>query len=201
MNSLFCMPGKINEKTEETALVDPASKFKFDTSIYTVWEPIRTRILLISSLAPVLNPLTGSFFLPALPTIIDEFDATQIEIALVYSLYFFVVAISKLVWGPFVDKYSRKWCLIIAMLQFILFTYVTAYAFDMWFLIILRTLTGIPQAVFFVIANSIISDIFPPNKRGFAMGIRSIPMLVNIIFGSPIGGLSKNSTELELNHF
>lgn len=182
---------KINEDNKEREPLTEKqrpSKFAFDETEYIPWEATRKKILLISALSPVLNPLTGSFFIPTLPTIIEDFNATHLETALVYSLYLLVVAVSKLLWGPFIDKYSRKWCLIIALLQFIFIYYITAFAFDMWYLIITRSLAGIPMSSYFVISSSIISDIFPPNKRGFAMAVRQFPILINVLLGPPIGG-------------
>ena len=164
------------------------SNFRIDLPVYLKWKPTRKRIVVVSSFSSLLNPLTASFFLPALPTIINEYNATQVQIAMVYSLYFLTIAASKLAWGPLIDKYSRKWCLVAALLLYILFAYITAYSFDMWFLITARAITGIPMSSLFMITTSIISDVYPPNKRGFAIGIRSVVLVIDVLLGAPIGG-------------
>eukprot|EP01095_Lingulamoeba_sp_RSL-Kostka_P014855 TRINITY_DN6634_c0_g1_i1.p1 TRINITY_DN6634_c0_g1~~TRINITY_DN6634_c0_g1_i1.p1 ORF type:complete len:473 (-),score=127.55 TRINITY_DN6634_c0_g1_i1:186-1604(-) len=156
---------------------------------YKLFEKDKYKILVIVSLTAVIAPFSGSIFLPALTEIQEEFGASNFEITMLISIGFLAAAVFKLVWGPVSDKYSRKWVITGCMFFAIFMAYAQALARHIWWLFVFRIFWSIPISGLFVVVAGIISDTFPPEKRGFAMGLRGLPMLFSAIFASPLGGL------------
>ena len=135
---------------------------------YTKWSSIRLRLLVVTSMASTLAPLTGSFFLPALPDIIQEFQPTEVEIALLVSIYTLVVGTAKILWAPLCEQYSRKWTLMIALILYVILIYFDGWPRTIWSLIILRSLVAFPASSFLVVVGGILSDTFSPLTRDIA---------------------------------
>eukprot|EP00026_Physarum_polycephalum_P012130 Phypoly_transcript_12405.p1 GENE.Phypoly_transcript_12405~~Phypoly_transcript_12405.p1 ORF type:complete len:360 (+),score=50.39 Phypoly_transcript_12405:23-1081(+) len=55
-------------------------------------------------------------------------------------------------------------------------------------LIIFRALQGAAVSVFLSVGSAVIADIFPPEERGLALGIFTIPTLVGPVLGPIVGG-------------
>jgi len=140
------------------------------TSIYHLYHPTSRKFILLSCAGiAILTPFTDTVYLPALSSVADTFDANDTMVALTVSIYLACVGIGQLIWGPLSDYYGRMPVLYVTIFLFEAFTIGCIFVTDINQLIILRSLEGFVVGNTVVSAQSIISDVFPPDERGTAM--------------------------------
>ncbi|MHA1295706.1 MAG: spinster family MFS transporter [Promethearchaeota archaeon] len=93
-------------------------------------------------------------------------------------------SISSPFWGWFSDKHSRRKILAIGCFIWAIFTILVAFGVSYIDLLIYRAITGIGLAVIVPTAQSLISDYFPPDKRGKAYGWLGLTGVFGIILGT-----------------
>ncbi|BDZ50864.1 hypothetical protein GCM10025867_31050 [Frondihabitans sucicola] len=108
--------------------------------------------------------------------------------------YMLITAVLVVTFGRLGDMYGR---VRIYNLGFVVFTLGSiALAFDpfmggsgaMW-LIIMRLVQGIGGAMLFANSTAILTDAFPANKRGMALGINQVAAIAGSFIGLIVGGL------------
>jgi MFS family permease len=90
------------------------------------------------------------------------------------------------------DIYGRKSIYILDILLFALGSLITITSFSYDMLLIGRAIQGIGAGGIFPVANAFIGDIFPPDKRGGALGILSSVWGLSSVLGPVLGGLLLN---------
>src|ERR1700753_4525931 len=58
-----------------------------------------------------------------------------------------------------------------------------------WYLIIMRVLQGIGGAMLFANSSAILTDAFPANKRGMALGLNQVAGIAGSFIGLVLGGV------------
>jgi len=71
---------------------------------------------------------------------------------------------------------------------FVLFSLLTAFSISVWMLIILRIFQGIGTAMIVTTGMAILTSVFPPNKRGSAIGIYVAAVYIGLSLGPFVGG-------------
>ncbi|MBC2605571.1 MFS transporter [Pelagicoccus albus] len=127
----------------------------------------------------VLSPL-GAILL-------KELDITTVQFGHVVSGYAFAAGASALLAAGFADKFDRKRMLIFFYSGFILGTLFCALAPNYQSLLVARTLTGFFGGVMSSIGFAIVTDLFPPEKRGRVMGFVQMAFSASQILGLPFG--------------
>ena len=90
------------------------------------------------------------------------------------------------------DIYGRKSIYILDIFLFALGSLITITSFSFEMLLIGRAIQGIGAGGIFPVANAFIGDIFPPDKRGGALGILSSVWGLSSVLGPVLGGLLLN---------
>ena len=126
---------------------------------------------------------------PALPAIGTYFGMDNRILSWIFTIYILFYIIGTPLMAKLSDIYGRKLIYILDIALFGVGSYitVTAASFDM--LLIGRAIQGFGAGGIFPVANAYIGDIFPPEKRGSALGILSSVWGLSFVLGPIMGGL------------
>lgn len=128
-------------------------------------------ILFVVSAVQFLTPFMLSAVGVALPTIGREFSASAVQLGLIETVYILAFSLFLLPAGRMGDIYGRKRIFIIGILVFTLGTLMVSLSFTMQSFILFRFFQGSGGAMITGTSIAILSSVFPPEKRGRAMGI------------------------------
>ncbi|MFC2953899.1 MFS transporter [Marinicaulis aureus] len=138
--------------------------------------------------AVFINIAGFSLILPLLPFYGQEFNASPIEIALLFAAYSFGNVFGETWWGRLSDKLGRKRVLSGAMacaaLTYIAFAFAPTYAAAL----LIRVVSGFFSGTLGV-AQGYIADITPPESRAKNMGYFGAAFNLGFAVGPAIGGL------------
>lgn len=119
--------------------------------------------------------------------LIDEMSITPRQFGLVVSGYAFSAGASGLLTAGFADRFDRRKLLIFFYSGFILGTAFCGLAPNYEALLLARVVTGIFGGVIASISLSIVTDLFPLDIRGRAMGMIMSAFSASQVLGIPIG--------------
>ena len=124
----------------------------------------------------------------AIPTLQREFNATATTLQWMIDAYILVFAGLLLTMGSLGDRFGRKRALQAGIVVFGLSSMVAAYAGSSAQLITARALMGIGGALIMPSTLSIITNVFPRDERGKAIGIWAAVAGMGIGLGPLLGG-------------
>jgi predicted MFS family arabinose efflux permease len=142
-------------------------------------------VLKILSSAAFLIFFQSYLIAPLIPTLSAELHSTQDFIGLVVPAYMIPYGISTLFYGPISDRVGSKPILLFLLALLVFMTAGPATAQSARALIGWRVVGGITAGGIIPIGLSLLSDLFPYEKRGHAMGW---------VFGGIAGGTAFGST-------
>jgi len=125
----------------------------------------------------------------ALPTISRDLDASTTQLQWIVSSYILVFAALQITAGGLGDRLGRKRWFMAGIVLFTATSVFAAFSQNVEMLIGARALQGLGAAFILPLSLSIISDVFPPEERGKALGIWSAVSVSGLAFGPVIGGL------------
>ncbi|HPN83024.1 MAG TPA: MFS transporter [Spirochaetota bacterium] len=135
-----------------------------------------------------LTAFLGSSLNIAIPDIENEFSVPASLIGWVATAYILTNAAFLLIAGWFGDRYGR---ILIYLVGLGITTGTTALAIlskDVTTLIIIRAVQGVGSALVFANSVAIVSDAFPPERRGRALGLTIAATYLGLSLGPVIGG-------------
>ena len=118
------------------------------------------RLVLICLTA--FSAVSTDLYLPALPQLVAEFDASVSQVQLTLSVFLLGFALGQLFYGYLSDYYGRKPLLYLGLLTYLVATLACIFASDIEMLIVARGVQGIGAAAGPVLARAMVSD----NYRG-----------------------------------
>lgn len=127
--------------------------------------------LFVVSAVQFLTPFMLSAVGVALPAIGKEFSASAVQLGLVETVYILAFSLFLLPAGRLGDIYGRKKIFIIGILVFMVGTVMVSLSFTIESFILFRFFQGGGGAMITGTSVAILSSVFPPRKRGRAMGI------------------------------
>ncbi|MET0275267.1 MAG: MFS transporter, partial [Acidimicrobiia bacterium] len=148
----------------------------------------RWLILLVMCFSLLIIVLDNSILNVAIPTIIDELDATNSQIQWMVDSYTLVFAGLLLTAGSLGDRYGRRGALQFGLVVFGLGSLASAFAASADQLIVTRAFMGIGGAFIMPATLSIITNVFPANERGKAIGFWAGTAGLAGVLGPTIGG-------------
>ena len=125
----------------------------------------------------------------ALPTLSRDLDATTTQLQWIVSAYILVFAALQITAGGLGDRLGRKRWFLIGIVLFTATSLLAAFAQNVETLIAARALQGLGAAFILPLSLSLISEAFPPEERGRALGIWSAVSVSGIALGPVVGGL------------
>ena len=125
----------------------------------------------------------------ALPTIARDLDASATGLQWIVSAYTLVFASAQITAGGLGDRLGRKRWFLTGIVVFTATSVLAAFANSTGLLIAARALQGLGAAFILPLSLSLISQAFPPEERGKALGIWSAISVSGLAFGPIVGGL------------
>ena len=133
--------------------------------------------------------LDQSLVAVALPRIREDLDASLNQVVWVSAVYLLTFAVPLLVTGRLGDRFGQQRVYLVGMAVFTTAAFACAFAPTIEWLIALRALQGLGGSLINPQPLSIITRIFPRERRGTAMGVWSAVAGSTGLFGPVIGGL------------
>ena len=144
--------------------------------------------LTIISIASFLTPFLGASMNVVIPVIGVEFRVNPVILSWFSISTLLSSALMFLPLGVYGDRMGRVKIFKYGLLIFSIATLLTGLAFNEIIFLVLRFIQGVGAAAISVTGTALISDIFPPDTRGFALGINISSIYVGLTLGPFIGG-------------
>jgi len=118
------------------------------------------------------------------PTLQQLWGLTYSNLGLISTIRSLLQALSSPFWGYAADKWSRKKVIIFGTGIWGIWTAVCGLTDNFGQLLVIRAISGIGLGCLMPATFSLMSDIFPPKKRGRALGILEATGVLGIIIGT-----------------
>lgn len=148
----------------------------------------KRRVLLVSTLSSLLVPFTSASINIALPAMTIEFAMGAVVMGWVPTAFLLSAAVFLVPFAKVADMHGRKRIFLFGMIILALSSLLAATAFSAWMLILSRVVQGIGAAMIFGTSIAILTSVYPPRERGFALGISVAAVYIGLSLGPFIGG-------------
>ncbi len=105
-------------------------------------------------------PLSTDLYLPALPEMGNYFSASEFLVGLTLTIFFFVFAVSMILFGPLSDKYGRRPILIFGAAIYTAASLACAEASNIYFLLAGRFFQAVGSGAIITVETALIKDCF-----------------------------------------
>jgi EmrB/QacA subfamily drug resistance transporter len=174
-----------SKETKMKALLAGGEGVAIDPKVYAR----RWKTLAVLSLALLIIGLDNTILNVALPSLQNEFDASSKTLQWIVDSYLLVFAGLLLTMGTLGDRFGRKLALQVGLALFGGASLGVLFVDTANQLIVVRGLMGIGGAMIMPATLSIITNVFPREERGKAIGIWAAFAAVGIGLGPLCGGL------------
>ena len=149
----------------------------------------RNYVLVVLTLVYVVNYLDRQILGILLPYIQKEFVFDDFQAGLLSGTVFaFIYATLAIPFAVLADRSSRRDIIAVSLAMFSVMTVLSGYATTIWQLVATRFCTGIGEAGTGPSINSMIADLYPPQKRAGALAFYSAGLNIGLLFGFFGGG-------------
>jgi len=149
---------------------------------------MRVPALIVATLANFMTPFMGSSVNIALPAIGAEFGTDAIVLGWIPTAFLLAAAMVAVPCGRIADIHGMKRIFTAGVAGFTASSLLSALAPAASWLIVFRVFQGIAAGMIFVTALAIITSVFPPHRRGRAIGINIGTIYVALSLGPVLGG-------------
>ncbi|WP_372759812.1 multidrug effflux MFS transporter [Pseudoalteromonas sp.] len=123
-------------------------------------------LLLILALLVIFCPMAIDIYLPAFPTIAEQFSVSEQHVQQSVAIFMLTVGLGQLIAGPLADKFGRKPVAVIGISLYAGSALLAYYAPSFNVLLLARALQGLGACATFVVAFAIVRDKFGPQRSG-----------------------------------
>ena len=148
----------------------------------------RKFILILITLATFLNPFTGTAINLALPSIGGEFSADAATLAWVSSAYLLASVIFLLPAGRLGDSRGKVTVFMVGIVVYTAGAVLTIFTPTIGMLLVFRFLQGIGGALIYANSVALITHLYPPGERGYAIGLNTTAVYAGLSLGPFLGG-------------
>lgn len=149
----------------------------------------RRWVLLITSIGSMMAPLDSTIVSVSLPEIAQDLGMNYAEIIWVPTAYLVTLAVMILVMGRVSDLYGRKRIFIAGFGIFTFGSLLCSLATSGNELVLFRILQGFGAACFGATSTAIVTETYPSQERGKALGINAMAVYIGLSLGPPLGGV------------
>jgi DHA1 family bicyclomycin/chloramphenicol resistance-like MFS transporter len=146
------------------------------------------RLALILGALTAFTPLSVDMYLPGLPALARQFQASPGAVQLTLSSFFAGIALGQLFYGPICDRYGRKPPLYVGGVLFVLASAGCALATDVNSLVAMRFIQAIGCCAGMVMPRAMVRDLFEPQQAARMFSMLMLVMGVAPILAPLIGG-------------
>lgn len=147
------------------------------------------KMALILGLMSTIGPFAIDMYLPALPTIANDFGAEAAQAQLTLTVYFIAFGVSQLFYGPASDMFGRKPPIYFGMLVFAAASIGCAFAPSIEMLTLLRFFQGLGAAGVMSIPRAIIRDRYTGAKATRLMSTIMLVISISPMLAPLVGSL------------
>ena len=146
-------------------------------------------VLIIATTTGFITPFISAAVNIAIPTLRREFGLEAVLMTWVGTIFFLSIAAVQVPCGRMADIYGRKKLFVIGLLVTILASFIGSIANSVVMLLISLSLMGMGSGIIFNNSISILTSIFPTERRGRALGISTAGTYAGLSMGPFIGGV------------
>ncbi|GAA5862821.1 hypothetical protein JCM3774_006655 [Rhodotorula dairenensis] len=158
--------------------------------LYSKFSPRRKRLIVATvAYCALLAPFSSSSFLPSIPQIVEDLDTTASIINITVAVFILFIGIFPLFWAPYSGVYGRRPIYLLSLPIFALGCVGTALSHSLVALILTRIVQALGSSPVLSIGAGTISDIYPKQERGTAMGLFYLGVLVGPATAPAIAGI------------
>jgi len=126
---------------------------------------------------------------PAIPSINQSLKLNEQNVSWIFSIYILFSLMGISLFARLSDIYGRKIFYIIAVGIFGIGSVIVSFADDINILLLGRAIQGFGASGIFPVASAVVGDIFPPEKRGRALGLIGMVFGIAFLIGPVIAGV------------
>jgi len=141
------------------------------------------------SMGIFLSTIDSSIVNVALPTLVREYRTNFQTVQWVVLAYLLTLATLLLSTGRLADMIGKKSIYTAGFVIFTLGSLLCGFAPNVYLLILFRIFQAIGATMILALGMAIVTEAFPPNERGMALGITGTMVSIGIILGPTLGGL------------
>ena len=149
-------------------------------------------LLAILIAATALGPMTLNIFIPSMPGLQADFDATYGTAQLTLSFYLVGLAGAQLIHGPLSDRYGRRPVMIGGLALQVVGTLACLFAPTIGLLIAGRLVQAVGGCVGMVVGRAIVRDRFDRERTASMLAYITMAMVVAPMLAPTIGGFLDN---------
>ena len=143
----------------------------------------------MATLASFLTPFMGSATNVALPVIGREMGKGAVALSWVATAYLLSAAVFLVPFGKLADIHGRRRVFLGGLAVYTATSAFCALAPSFPWLVAGRAAQGLGGAMIFGTGVALLTSIFPPGRRGFALGVNVAAVYLGLSLGPPVGGL------------
>lgn len=145
--------------------------------------------LYVATVSSFMGPFMISGVNVALPAIQKDFDASAVVLGWIANAFLLAVAVTLVPAGKIADIHGRKKIFTTGLVLYTLSSFFAAFSTSVGMLILFRIFQGLGTALFVTTGMAILTSIFPPQRRGRAIGIYVAAVYAGLSMGPFAGGL------------
>src|SRR6201990_1696770 len=145
-------------------------------------------VLSCTSLGMLLATVNSGTLIIALPDLERSLHTTLLQLVWVILVYMIVSTVLVLTAGRLSDLFGRKNAYVLGFLLFSAASLGAGFSADGTQLILWRIVQGIGGAFLFANAGALVTDSFPREQLGVAMGTNTMVAAVGLVIGPVLGG-------------
>ncbi len=158
---------------------------------------VRWGILFVIVLSVFMSTLDSSIVNVALPTMSKSLSVSSGAIAWVVSIYLIAVSATMLLFGRLGDIYGKTTVFQIGLAVFTLGSLLCGISDSLIILLTARVIQAVGAAGLMSNSQGIITQVFPDNERGRALGINGAFVALGSLVGPSLGGFIVDYTKWE----
>lgn len=135
-----------------------------------------------------VGPLTTDMYLPSLPNIARQLNASTVQAQLTLSIYLVGFAVGQIFYGPLSDRHGRRRVLIGALSLYCAATVACALSTSIEMLIVSRAVQALGGSGSIVVARAIVRDLYSGQRAGRELSLIASVMALAPAVAPIIGG-------------
>ncbi|MHB8809842.1 MAG: MFS transporter [Desulfobulbaceae bacterium] len=152
-------------------------------------EALQRSTLIVTAVTAFMAPFMLSSVNVALPALQAEFAADAVLLGWVATAYLLATAMVLVPAGKFADIHGRKKVFLTGIIVYTLGSFFAILVPDIWWFLAMRAVQGIGAALFITTSMAILTSVFPPERRGWGIGILVTAVYAGLATGPFAGGL------------
>jgi len=136
-----------------------------------------------------IGPLTTDMYLPSLPDIARQLDASTPQVQFTISAYLIGFAIGQIFYGPVSDRHGRKPVLLAAIALYCVASLVCALSTSIEMLIVARGVQALGGSGGIVLTRAIVRDIYSGARAGRELSLIASVMALAPVLAPIVGGV------------